>query len=497
MIARAEVREARSLDRLLHRLVEESREGDTPFAIEATGKVLALAFVWLLPVAAPVLVWRGEPGLAVFAAFFGIFLPAAYRSSERTERDEALRLHGPSGEAVWLSRFMGDLPWIAWAALAAAAIPLAHAVRSGADLTRVAIAAAFLTAALPLVRLTKGEGGPDLGGVRRMIESVAPLLFAVTLGILYKNWDPAAAQPLARELQLLVTFTLACTTLALASRAARRLAPTATWGIEDEDTGSSRPFQPVDMGIPRDHAPVRTALGLELTLARLTLEHKFRAARSVRVKLLLAFSLFVSAVFPVVLGALCVLLLGDERAGSESVVSLLGLWLGMLFLGASRELRADDWMRGVNWRTQLGFGWLKWATMSMIPAAIGCAWALHRAGASEQTLSLAALVLAGAAVRGHYGGVRWLVPDSSDPRRWVRIVPTALGIAHGLVMVGLPVAHLFDFRVEPRVGFYVAGGAAVLALIGAASDLFLRTEDALADEFADELDSWDDEEDEE
>ena len=49
----------------------------------------------------------------------------------------------------------------------------------------------------------------------------------------------------------------------------------------------------------------------------------------------------------------------------------------------------------------------------------------------------------------------------------------------------------------PRVGFYVAGGAAVLALIGAASDLFLRTEDALADEFADELDSWDDEEDEE
>ncbi|MEM9378958.1 MAG: hypothetical protein AAGB93_03335 [Planctomycetota bacterium] len=516
MIARAEVREARSLDRLLGALVDEYDRDETPFALAATGKVLALAFVWLLPVAAPVLVWRGELGLAAVAALCGVFLPAAYRSSDRTERDEELRLHGPSAEAVWFARLVADLPWLAWAALASAAIPVAHVLRHGGDVSWGALPAVLVCAMLPIVRLTRGEGGRGIGWARGGLESVAPLLFAVTLVLLFKGWDSGDHAPFDPELGIVLALTLAWTLLALVSRFTRRLAPSPTWGVEEEDATSDGPFEPVDMGVPAQHAPARSAVAVELRLATLTLVHRFRAARRPRVRLLLAFSLLVTAAFPYLVGFLGVVLLGDEvpverlawdpsveggAAGQapavRPTVSLLGLWLGLLFLGASRPLRAEDWMRGLSWRTQLGLGRLRAWALSLLPAAVGGAWALHRAGATEQHLALAALVVSGVAVRAHFGGLLWLSPASDDERLWARILANGLGVAVGLVMVGLPVAHLFDADITPRVGLFVAGGAAVLALVGAAIDLFLRTEDALGREFAEDLDGLDDEDDDE
>lgn len=493
MIARAELQEALSLERLLRGLVEEYDDDERHPVLDATGSVITFAFIWLLPIAAPVLAWRGEIGLALLAAAFGVFFPAVFRSSSRSERDEELRLYGPSREAVWLARLIEQLPWLAWASLASAAIPLAYARHHGADLTGWVVAVAVLSAALPLVRLTLGEGGAILRRPRRWLESTATLLFAVTLALFYGRWDPASPAPLDSTLRIMLPLTVAWTALAFASRGARRLMPRATWGLAEEDVETSAAFEPVDMGVPDVHEPARSPIAIELRLARLSLEHRWRASRSAWVKVTLAFSLLMAAVFPALVGLLGVVVLVDSGPdGERAPVSLIGLWAALVFLGASRPLSADDWMRGLDWRSQLGLSWLHWLTLSLIPAAIGCAWALGVTGTTEQSVALAALVLAGCALRHHFAGVTWLVPSVSDERRWARAVAVGVGVAIGLGMVGLPVAHVFEFRVPPHVALRIAGGAALLALLGAASDLFLRTEDALSEEFADDLEALDD-----
>lgn len=492
----AELHEARELTSLLDGLIRENAwESAPPWGVSYA----VAAFNWALPAVVPLLAFRGELGFACATAFLVIFLPAAWRSSERSDRDEGMRLFGPSASAVWLARLIEHLPWLAWASLCAAAMPLALAQGAGGPVDPFAVVLSGLLAALPLVRIYPGDPAADWTIPRRLLEFPAGGLFAVTVVLTLANWEPSAATELEGPGWMMLVTTAVWVALALGSRLLRRLETAPYWGIEDREDGKGAEAgqRSLEMGIPAAHTPIRSAVGRELLLARLSFEYRMGSAGGFLARLLVLLRQASSILFPVLIGVLSILLFSDsdpkmglqalENGGAKGVllerrVSPMALWIAALTLGSIGPRRHGDWMRGVNWRTQLGVNRLFWFGQSLVPAGIGCAAGLAIEGAHDQAVAVAALIMGGAVLRGFLGGLARLAPSAEGRGKWGRAICSLPQFLLAGFLAGLPLLHLVDVTWSTRFSLMVAAGAVLLGLVGAATDLLLRTEDDLAQE---------------